>query len=119
MKFLLVRTDSTCEILEIEQSKLFDTIKPLMKCTWIETVHLGSIILMVDELGKLYDTPKPINPGCSLIYPDTPHGDPIVGDVVIGEFGYVDGEPDIVGLSDKRIEVIIDVMDLKFADNVR
>ena len=112
MKFLLVRTDNTCEILEIEQSKLFDTIQSIIKCEWIECVHLGSIILMVDELGKLYETPKPINPGCSFIYPGTPYGDPIVGDVVIGEFGYVDGGPDIVGLSDKRIEFIIDVMDL-------
>ena len=113
MKFLLVRADNTCSILEIEQSELFDIIRPIIDCDWIETVHIGSIILMVDELGKLHPIPKPINPGCSMIYPGTPYGDPIVGDVVIGEFGTVDGESDIVGLSDRKIEVIIDIMDLK------
>ena len=69
--------------------------------TMLEFVRIGAMrIMVVDELGKCYDPPRPVNPRASIFYPGTFYGDPIVGDVLIVGF---DGSPDIIGLTDGQI----------------
>ena len=106
-KYILLKVDGSFEIVEIEHEILFDTTKNLINCSSVETVSLhllGNIYLLVDELGNCYDESKPMNILASMLYPGTPHGDVIVGDVVVGKFGYYAGEPDVIGLNDYDLE---------------
>lgn len=76
----------------------------------LEFVRIGAMrIMIVDEVGKCYDPPKPVNMRASVFYPGTFYGDPIVGDVLIVGF---DGSPDIIGLTDGQIFELIN----KFKD---
>ena len=59
--------------------------------------------LLIDEEGKLNH--KPINPVASAWYSPV---DPIVGTVVVMKDGYVDGERDIVGLTEGECNKIIE-----------
>ena len=60
--------------------------------------------LLVNEEGLLLGLP--INALASYMYGTHMHGNPIVGDVVLLKNATVNGERDIVGLSDKEIEKI-------------
>lgn len=61
--------------------------------------------LLIDEEGKLNH--KPINPVASGWYSRV---DPIVGTAVVMKDGYVDGERDIVGLTEEECEKLIDTV---------
>lgn len=60
--------------------------------------------MIVNEEGLLLDLPVS-TAGCALYRSDI-HGSPIVGNIVIMQLGYYNGEPDIVGLSDEAAEEI-------------
>lgn len=75
---------------------------------WIEIVHPRRLpspyCMIVNEEGLLLDLP--VNPlGCVLCQTMT-HGFPIVGNIVVMKEGYVDGELDIVGLTEEEIAEI-------------
>ena len=106
-KYILLSVDGSFDIIDIEHDVLFDTVKSFIDCKYIETVSLvllGNIYLLVDELGKCYDEPKPMNLLASMLYPGTAHGDVIVGDVVVCKSGWYYGEPDVVGLNEHDIQ---------------
>lgn len=73
---------------------------------WFEIVHPKNLeapyCMMVNEEGLLKRLP--LNNIASSLYNTQLHGQPIVGVAVIMKDGYVDGEPDIVGLDDDDIE---------------
>lgn len=107
--FLLLKANGELSRVDLpigESSEAFNSrVKELIGCEYYELVSIkGGFYFLVDELGKVVDPPKPINPKASLFYPGSLHGDPIVGDVLIGKHGYVDGEPDAVGLDEDELK---------------
>lgn len=101
-----------------EAGKVLDRIKELIEIEWAEivlTIIKGKdprreYCLIVDEVGKLKDEwHKKINIRASALYAGTPHGDPIVGDVVLCAREWTDsfGECDLAGLSDKEEKIIL------------
>ena len=102
--FLFVTSDGKVSRKEISLIEFNDDVHELLNCRYYELVHLpGNFYMVVDELGKCYEEPLPVNMLASMLYPGTPHGDPIVGHVLIGKLGYVNGESDMVGLSESEL----------------
>ena len=105
--YILLKIDGSRHLVDIENENFNDEVHRLINCIYYELVHLpGDIYLVVDELGKVCEKPKDVNVLASMLYPGTPHGDPIVGDVLIGKLGYVNGESDMVGLSDFELKIL-------------
>ncbi len=75
---------------------------------WIEIVHPHGLkapyCMIVNEEGLLEDLP--LNPLGCVLYQTMTHGFPIVGNIVVMKEGYVDGELDIVGLTEEEIAEI-------------
>ena len=111
--YLLLKADGTYSRVNIPYPEFNDNVHTLIDCEYFEVVRIREkFYFVVDELGKVRENPKPVNPKASLFYPGMLHGDMIVGDVLIGKHGYVDGEADIVGLSEdelKYFESLIEV----------
>ena len=112
--FLLLKANGEISRVEIPYEEFHDRVHELVGCEYFELVGFkDGFYFVVDELGKCYDEPKPVNKKASLFYTGFIHGDFIVGDVLIGKHGYVEGEPDIVGLSEdelKHFEKILSVI---------
>ena len=102
--FLLLKTSGEVSrvSLPLGESEQFNSrVHELLNCTYYELVSIkGGYYFIVDELGKVCKPPKEINRKASLFYPGTNYGDPIVGTVLIGKHGYVNGEPDAVGFDE-------------------
>ena len=67
-----------------------------LNCSWIENVACrDGFMLLVDEVGKCYDKPKPVNSRASIFYLGSYYGDVIVGDALIGHraIRVVDDDP--------------------------
>lgn len=79
---------------------------------WIEVVHPRGLdwpyVMLVNEEGLLHDLP--MNMVGSFLYKTHEHGCPIVGNVILMADGYRDGEPDIVGLSEKQAEGLMQMV---------
>ena len=78
---------------------------------WIEIVHPrglvrapSNICFVCNEEGLLHNLP--MNVFGSILYGFHIHGNPIVGDSVFTREGIVNGEPDLVELTDADIEWI-------------
>ena len=105
--YLYVKADGSVSQVDVPHKNFNDNVHKLIDCSIYELVHVpGDFYLVVDESGKILDVPKPVNIKASMLYPGTPYGDPIVGDVLIGKLGTVDGEPDMVGLSVIELEML-------------
>ena len=72
--------------------------------------HFGDLLMLVDDMGKVSDPPKRINPLASMFYPGTNYGDPIVGDVLLGKSGLFNGEPDVTGLFDPALNHFYNIL---------
>ena len=81
---------------------------------WIEiapTVLPWPFRMVVNDEGLLRDLP--VNPLASALYPgDTP----ICGNAVIMAEGIVNGEPDLVGLTDHQLDKLLSVFSRIFPD---
>ena len=105
--YLHLKVDGSFQRVDIANPDFNDEVHRLVNCKWYELVHLpGDYYLVVDELGRVCEKPKDVNVLASMLYPGTPHGDPIVGDVLIGKLGYVNGESDMVGLSEEELKTL-------------
>lgn len=105
--YLYVKVDGSVSRVEVPNESFNCSVHKLIDCSIYELVRVpGGFYLVVDENGKIYEQPKPVNIKASMLYPGTPHGDPIVGDVLIGRLGKVNGEPDMVGLVDEEFELL-------------
>lgn len=106
--FLLLKANGEISrvTLPIGDAEQFNSrVHELLKCTYYELVSIkGDCYFIEDELGKVCAEPKPINKKASLFYHGTNFGDPIVGDVIIAKHGYVNGEPDAVGLDENELK---------------
>lgn len=97
MKGIVITTDNELEIKDFGEP-LHKTLGEAVG-GYIEVVRLaGPYRMIVDEEGLLKD--YEVNPMASYLY----NGNYIVGNAVIMKEGYVDGEPDIVGLNDVESE---------------
>ena len=112
--FLLLKTNGEISRVTIPlgEPEIFnDKIHELIGCQYYELVSIkGDCYFIVDELGKVCKPPKEINRKASLFYPGTNFGDPIVGDVIIAKHGYVNGEPDAVGLDEEDLRYFEDLI---------
>lgn len=103
--FLLLKANGKHSRVNIPYPEFCENAYKLVDCESFELVSIREkFYFVVDELGKVRENPKPVNPKASLFYPGSLHGDMIVGDVLIGKHGYVDGEADIVGLSEDELK---------------
>lgn len=115
MKYILLRTDNTFEVVEIVYDKFLQAAYQYLDCTFIEIVNpgIGNLRLCIDDAGKL--TGKDINILATIIY--NVHYDklvdPIVGNVLIGADEIVNeyGEHDFVGLPDDLILKLTDLFE--------
>jgi len=70
-----------------------------------------SLIMIVNEEGRLIGLH--FNKTGSNLYNDSPYPgfEPIAGDILILAEGFVDGEPDIVGLTDEQVQALFIELD--------
>lgn len=107
MKGIVITTDGSVSVKDFE--------KPLYKTVgaavggYIEIVHPRELprpyLMIVNKAGLLQNLA--LNGIGSVLYGTPAHGQPIVGHIVIMKDGFVNGEPDIVGLDDKEIHEML------------
>ena len=100
-KAIVITTGNEISIrdLEVKNGLLLESLQEIVG-GYIETVHpmrlRGGLRLICNEESLLKNLP--VNEVASYLYGVDRHGCPIVGNVVIVDLGYRDGEPDLVGL---------------------
>lgn len=105
--YLVLHPDGRMEWIQTEHSKICDAFRKAIGCDWLENVTLPyGFCCVVDEVGKIRQDPKPVNPWASMFYPGTWYGDPLVGSVVFCRIGLVDGESDWVPLTQRDLAMI-------------
>lgn len=103
-KYILIRTDNTFEIVEIDKDNFLNEAHRLLDCSFIDIVNPGknNIRFCIDDTGKL--TGKELNILATVIYNfvEKKYFDTIVGNILVGADEVVNelGEHDFVGLSD-------------------
>lgn len=73
----------------------------------LDTPYKKSLCMIVNEEGRLIGLEH--NLVGTALYNNTPTPlgfEPIVGDILIMTEGFVNGEPDIIGLDDEQIEIV-------------
>ena len=121
MKGIVVTTSNTMYIKDFGE--------PLYKSLgkevggYIEVVHprrleAAPFVMIVNEEGRLEGLP--LNTLGSFLYGAPIHGEPIVGNIIILQEGFVNGEWDIIGLDDdlarNMIDEISDITDGKITE---
>ena len=107
-KYILIRTDNTFEIVEIDKYNFLNEAHRLLDCSFIEIANpgLNNIRFCIDDAGKL--TGKELNTLATVIYNlvEKKFFDTIVGNVLVGVDEEVNeyGEHDFVGLSDNEAQ---------------
>lgn len=92
----------------------FETVRP-----WglynLDTPYKGQLLMLVNREGRLIWLER--NIVGTALYNNTPTStrfEPIVGDILIMAEGFVNGEPDIVGLDDEQQQVVVTALKNKF-----
>lgn len=109
---LKINTLSAIEKIELPEDHDYKWYSKQIGCEWIEIVRpVGyNYVLIVDEEGRL--KPNRINPIASMMYGTPKHGEPIVGTCLLMKEGIVDGEPDLVGLTEEEITTVMPVLEI-------
>ena len=106
-KGIVVTTDNVASVREFGYP-LHESIRPVLD-GYMETVYPKGLaepyLMLVNEEGLLMQ--KPLNLIGSILYESHKHGHPIVGNIVLMKFGYRNGEPDIVGLTDDEADALL------------
>ena len=92
------------DVNDVLHEELNGAFYEIVRCRTLPRKYL----LLVDDCGALEGLP--INNVASELYGTRKHGCPIFGDAVIMREAIVDGEPDIVGLTDSDCDELIDEM---------
>lgn len=110
MKGIVITTENTMSVQEFE-NPLYQSVGKAVG-GYIEIVHPrglpAPLTMIVNEEGLLKGLP--MNMVGSILYGYLTHGQPIVGNIVFMKQGFVDGEPDIVGLDDEDIAGLVDMI---------
>ena len=112
MKYVLIRTDNSVEIVEISSENFLDECYKLINCSFIEiaTTNCGCSLfrLVLDENGKFND--QKLNLLATLFY-NSP--DILFGNVIIGKAGFNEyGEYDLIGFDENEADDLICVLKL-------
>lgn len=108
-KFLKLGINRTAEVLYCDGG-LLPFIYSSIGCDCFEVVYIGNdYIMIVDESGKICNSPMLINNSATSIYPGKLF-DYIAGDVLVGKVAIVNGERDIVGLSNDDIASFVTIL---------
>lgn len=114
MKGVVVTTDNKVEIRDFGEP-LYKTVGEAVG-GYIEIVHpiglVDPLVMIVNEEGLILELP--INQLGCLLYGTHNHGQPIVGNIVVMQTGYVNGEPDIIGLDDNEAAELAKTFELCF-----
>ena len=106
MKYLFVPVVGPVREVELpdDTNGFLNEAEKQLDCSCVEFVYIpgGHYVMIIDESGKICNPPKRINIRASPLSGGWP-SDCIAGDVIIGKRGFVNGSPDIVGLTDKEI----------------
>lgn len=102
MKYVLIRTDNTVEIVDIETNDFLSKCHELIKCNFIEitTPNCGrsQFRIVLDDMGKLND--QHFNKLATVFYASN---DMLFGNVIIGTAGLNEyGEYDFIGLDEEE-----------------
>lgn len=112
-KYLLIPSNYSIKpfFIEVDPEYLLQDMKSFMLCDHVECTYKpyedGTLVFIVDELGKVKSPPSAVNMLASMLY-DNPN-DFLVGAVVIGWIGSRNGETDIVPLPPKVMEKLCDI----------
>ena len=109
--FVLISTDGTIEVKTFDPltEDINDVIHAALDGAFYEIVRIRNMshkyLMLVDDEGclKAFD----INPVASELYGIRVHGCPIVGPAVIMCEDIIEGEPDIVGMTDEDVSEFI------------
>lgn len=109
-KFIKIGTDNSVKVIEIPEESFVETCYDEIGCSFIDICtpcpDVG-LQMIIDDCGKFND--QRLNPLATVLYnrPDIIFGNVIVGMVGINN----DGEPDIVGLSDNFVDLVLCFLD--------
>ena len=105
-EFLVVPVSGNPYVLQLEDhDDLLDQAYEIIGCRGVEFVHCGLYIMLVDDVGAICN--EPVNDVASTLYPGSDFGDMIHGVAIIGKQGFYAGEPDIVGLGSKDMNMLL------------
>ena len=107
MKFILIKTNMECEVVEISQDNFLNDCYEHINCSFIEVCvprGYGNVLrFVIDDCGKI--NAQEVNLLATLCYN---RGDVIFGNVLVGRITYLEsGEQDIIGLSDRHCEAML------------
>lgn len=112
MKYLKVTTKNEISVVDVSNnpgSYLYAKLANAIGCSIIERVNpLGlpdPYCMFVDEEGLLKERPV-LNPIGSYLYGYHEHGNPTVGDILIGKNIMTDEGPDVGGLDEQDIQLV-------------
>lgn len=107
-EFLVVPVSGNPYVLQLENhDDLLDQAHQIIGCRGVEFVHCGPLYILVDDVGAICNPPKPVNDVASTLYPGSDYGDMIRGVAIIGKQGFYAGEPDVVGLDPKDMNMLL------------
>ena len=111
MKYVLIKTDNTVEIVDIEHDNFLNKCYELIKCNFIEitTPNFGcsQFRIVLDDMCKLND--QPFNRLATVFYASN---DILFGNVIIGTAGLNEyGEYDFIGLEEEEAIRLKDYLD--------
>lgn len=101
--YMQISTDGTIEIKEFNPLDDINEVIHAALDSYYEIVRCRSLpfkyLMLVDDCGLLKSLP--VNPVASELYGIRIHGCPICGPALIMREDFVDGEPDIVGMTEE------------------
>lgn len=111
MKYVLIRTDDTVEIVDIETNDFLSKCYELINCNFIEiaTPNCGrsQFRIVLDDMGKLND--QHFNKLATVFYASN---DMLFGNVIVGTAGLNEyGEYDFIGLDEEEAIRLKDYLD--------
>lgn len=117
-KVIVITTENKISIRDIEVNDgsmlqgLWDAVGGFIEI--VRPVGLEyPLVLLCDEEGLLKG--KEINIVGSVLYGMHEHGNPIVGDIVVLQEGFRDGEPDIIGIPEDACRDVYNALKNNFA----
>lgn len=124
MKTIKITTDNVISVVTVPEPTwkgLGDLVGEYMEVVRpygfmnLDAPEKEKLCMIVNEEGRIIGLE--LNDVGTFLYNDTPTPlpcEPVVGDILVMMEGFVDGEPDVIGLDDEQIEIIKAALKDKF-----